>query len=171
MKSIKTINVYPTAQFPCRWEDLIDNKKKLIATIYTESEAKKDNLSFGIKKAKDGSYDIVVDATEINNEVVRNSLKDLEKMTNKTYKFISEKTNEDKIIDYSKKLIKSDERFKDKKGDYNFSKAKTSLEKNLVIRSWIGELIYETMVYKNPEVFKSLEKTINIEIRELLKSK
>lgn len=54
----KTINVYSTAQFPCPWDDLIirkkikiklpkrgqfkeKNKNKLIATIYTEKEAKK----------------------------------------------------------------------------------------------------------------------------------
>ena len=168
-----TINVYSTSQFPCQWEDLIiknrQKTKKLIATIYTEREALKDNLGFGIKRGEDGVYDIVVDALEINNEVVRNALKDLEKKTCQKYKFISKKTNEDGIIDYANRLIKYSKRFEDKNGNYNFNQAKISYEKTLVIRSWIGELLYEAITYKNAETLKSLETTINFEIRELLK--
>lgn len=168
---MKSINVYSTSQFPSQWDDLITKEKRLIATLYTKKEAKKDNISFGVKKAKDGIYDIVVDATEINNEIVKNALKDLTKKTNKKYRFVSKRTNEDKIIDYSNKLLKYAEKFKDKEGYYDFSQVKTPYEKNLVIRSWIGELLYEAIVYKNPEVLKSLEKTMDIEIKELLKSK
>ena len=172
---MKPINVYSTSQFPCQWEDLIiknrQNTKKLIATIYTEKEAQKDNLGLGIKRERDGVYDIVVDALEINNEVVRNALKDLEKKTNQKYKFISKKTNEDKIIDYANKLMKYSKRFEDKNGNYNFNQAKISYEKILVIRSWIGELLYEAITCKNAETLKSLETIISFEIKELLKNK
>ena len=172
MKSIKTIKVYSTAQFPCQWDDLVikeKKKKKLIATIYSKKEAEKDNLGFGIKKARDNIYDLVVDASEINNQVVRDALQDLEKRTHKKYKFFSEKTNEDRIIDYANKLIKYGEKFKNKNGDYDFSQVKIPYEKNLVIRSLIGEILYEAITYKNPKGLKSLETTINLEIKELLK--
>lgn len=135
-----------------------------------KKKQKKDGLSFGIKKSKDKIYDIVVDATEINNEVVRNALKNLEKITKQKYNFISKKTPEDKIIDYANKLIKYGEKSKEKNGNYNFDMAKIFFEKNLVIRSWVGELIYEALTYKDPRTLKSLEKTINIEIKYLLKN-
>lgn len=82
-----TIRVRPTCEYPCQWDDLIDSRRKVIATIYTYEEGEKDNLKPGITKGKDGIYDIVVHSNEINNEVVRNALKDLEKVTNKRYVF------------------------------------------------------------------------------------
>lgn len=86
----KIIKVRPTCEYPCQWDDLIDSRKKLIATIYTLEEGEKDNLKPGISKGKDGIYDIVVYAKEINNEVARNALKDLEKVTGKRYVFVGQ---------------------------------------------------------------------------------
>ena len=83
----KRIRVKPTCEYPSQWDDLINSNKKVIATIYTIEEAEKDNLKPGITKGKDGIYDIVVHSNEINNEVARNALKDLEKVTNKQYVF------------------------------------------------------------------------------------
>ena len=172
---MKKIMVYQTSEFPCSYEDLVIKGKKggtTIATIYTEGYAKKYtaiNPLPRIKKSKKGIYDIVVDASEINSEVVRNALKDLEKKTHKKYKFICKKTAEDKIFKYAEQLIEYGKRFKTKKG-YNFDKV-TAHEKTQIIRSWIGEILYEAGVYKNLPVLKSLEKTISIEIEDLIKRK
>src|SRR4030042_2906724 len=87
-KSKKIIKVRPTSEYPCQWDDLIDSRKKVIATIYTLQEGKKDNLKPGIVKGEDGIYDVVVHAKDINNEVVRNALRDLEKVTGKRYRFV-----------------------------------------------------------------------------------
>lgn len=107
MKKHKNIiKINPTCEYPCQWDDLIDSRKKVIATIYTLEEGKKDNLKPGVTKGKDGIYDIVVYAKEINNEVVRNALKDLEKITGKQYIFAGSSSPEDKIITYAKKLMR-----------------------------------------------------------------
>ena len=172
---MKKIRVYQTSEFPCPYEDLIvkgERRKITIATIYTEGYAKKCTKIKPlprIKKSKGGIYDIVVDASEINSEVVRNALKDLEKKTHKRYKFICKKTAEDKIFKYAEQLIEYGKRFRTEKG-YNFDKA-TAHEKTQRIRSWLGEMLYEAGVYKNLPVLKSLEKTIAIEIEDLIKRK
>ena len=90
-KNIKktTIKITPTSVYPCQWDDLIDSKNNVIATIYTLKEGKKDNFKSGITKGKDGIYDIVVDSKEITVEVVRNALVDLEKVTDKRYMLVS----------------------------------------------------------------------------------
>jgi len=171
---MKKINIYPTVQFPCQWDDLvvkIGKNKKTIATIYTEKEAEKDNLKLGIGKGNDGIYDIVIDGAEINNEVVRNSLKDLEKRTHNSYKFVSKQTEEDKIIAYSDKLNALSDKYKDKSDCYDFSKIKSPVEKSRVIKSWIGEILYEAITYKNLDTLKSLAEMIGIEIKELIKQK
>ena len=173
---MKKIRVYQTIEFPCPYEDLVVKGKQgkiTIATIYTEGYAKKYttiNSLPRIKKSKNGIYDIVVDASEINNEIVRNALKDLEKKTHKKYKFICKKTAEDKIFKYAEQLIEYGERFRTKKG-YNLDRAKTPREKTQIIRGWIGEMLYEAEVYKNLPALKSLEKTIAIEIKDLIKQK
>ncbi|MBI3377398.1 MAG: hypothetical protein HY035_03200 [Nitrospirae bacterium] len=82
-KRLKSIKVKPTGEYPCQWDDLIDSKNNVIATIYTLKEGKKDNLKSGITKGTDGIYDIVVNSKEITVEVVRNALVDLEKVTDK----------------------------------------------------------------------------------------
>ena len=158
-----------TGCYPCQWDDLIDSNKMVIATIYTEKEAKANGLKPGIRKAKDGIYNIVVYSNEINNEVVRNALKDLSKKTKQTYKFLVEKTLEDKIIDYANKIMKPSEKYKDLKGNYDFSKASTSKEKADIMMGWIGEILYEGTTYKDKSALESLVKLINIEIQELIK--
>ena len=85
----KRKKIRSSCEYPSQWDDLIDSRKNVIATIYTLEEGKKDNLKPGIKKGKDGIYDIVVHANEINNEVVRNALEDLGKVTGKQYVFES----------------------------------------------------------------------------------
>lgn len=84
---MKMHRIRQTCEYPCQWDDLINSHNKVIATIYTINEGKKDSLKPGITKGKDGIYDIVVHSNEINNEVARNALKDLEKVTNKRYVF------------------------------------------------------------------------------------
>jgi len=84
-KKLETIKLKPTGEYPCQWDDLIDSKNNAIATIYTLTEGKKDNLKPGITKGTDGIYDIVVNSKEITAEVVRNALADLEKVTDKRY--------------------------------------------------------------------------------------
>lgn len=59
-KHKKIIRVKPTCDYPCQWDDLIDSRKKIIATIYTLEEGEKDNLKPGITKGKDEIHDIVV---------------------------------------------------------------------------------------------------------------
>ena len=86
-KKLKAIKVKPTGEYPCQWDDLIDSKNNVIATIYTLMEGKKDNLKSGITKGKDGICDIVVNSKEITVEVVRDALADLEKVTDKRYVF------------------------------------------------------------------------------------
>jgi hypothetical protein len=84
-KKSEDIKLKPTGEYPCQWDDLIDSKNNLIATIYTLKEGKKDNLKYGITKGTGGIYDIVVNSKEITVEVVRNALADLEKVTDKRY--------------------------------------------------------------------------------------
>ena len=89
MKKHRIIKIKPTSEYPCQWDDLIGPGKKVIATLYTLQEGKKDNLKIGITKGKDGIYDIVVSKTkEINGKVARNALNDLEKVTGKKYVFV-----------------------------------------------------------------------------------
>ena len=167
-KRKKTIRVKPTCEYPCLWDDLIGPSGKVIATIYTLEEGEKDNLKSGITKGKDGIYDIVVHAEEINNEVVRNALKDLEKVTGKGCVFAGTPSPEDSIIAYAEKLMKPLNKYGNSKEGYDFSKAKTPKQKAEVICIWIGEILYETLTYKDAETVKSLTKTIKTEIEELI---
>jgi len=84
-KKSEAIKLKPTGEYPCQWDDLIDSKNNVIATIYTRRKGKKDNQKSGITKGTDGIYDIVVNSKEITAEVVRNALVDLEKVTDKRY--------------------------------------------------------------------------------------
>lgn len=168
-KRKKIINVRPTCEYPCQWDDLIDSRKKVIVTIYTLEEGEKDNLKPGITKGKDGIYDIVVHAKEINNEVVRNALKDLEKVTGKRYVFASSHSPEDKIIAYAERLMRPLKKYGNPKEGYDFSKARTARQKAGVIGIWIGEILYEALTYKDVEAVKSLTETIKTEIEEIIK--
>lgn len=169
IKSKKIIRVRPTCEYPCQWDDLIDSDKKVIATIYTLKEGEKDNLKTGMTKGKNGIYDIVVHSKEIKNEVVRNALKDLEKVTGKRYVFVGSSSPEDKIIAYAERLMKPLKKYGNPKKGYDFSKAGTAKQKAEVICTWIGEILYETLTYKDLEAIKSLTKTIKAEIEELIK--
>lgn len=164
----KPIRIKPTGQYPCQWDDLIDEENNVIATIYTEKEAKKDGLKFGITEGKDGIYDIVISTKEINNEVVENELERLSRRTEKKYQFVTKSTLEDKLIKYANKLIKPIEKYGNKKSGYDFSKARTPKQKTEVIGIWIGEILYEALVYKDVKTVKSLTTTIKLEIRNLI---
>src|SRR3990172_13261059 len=121
----RIIRVRQSCEYPCQWDDLISHDKKVIATIYTVEEGKKDKLKPGIKKGKDGIYDIVVYTKEINNEVVKNALKDLQKVTGKRYAFEGMPSSEDIIISYAEKLMKPLKKYGNPKEGYDFSKAIT----------------------------------------------
>ena len=164
----KIIRVKPTCEYPCQWDDLIGPSGKVIATIYTLEEGERDNLNPGIVKGKDGIYDIVVHAKEINNEVVRNALQDLEKVTGKRYVFAGSSSLEDKIIAYAERLMRPLKKYGISKEGYDFSKAKTPKQKAEVIGIWIGEILYEALTYKDAGTVKSLTETIKMEIEELL---
>ena len=163
-KHKKIIKVRPTCEYPCQWDDLINSHKKVIATIYTLDEGKNDNLKPGITKGKDGIFDIVVYSKEINNEVVRNALQDLEKVTNKRYVFASSPSHEDKIIAYAERLMRPLKKYGNPEEGYDFSKARTAKQKAEIIGIWIGEILYEALTYKDVESVKSLTNTIQIEI-------
>lgn len=165
------IKVRPTSEYPSQWDDLIASRKKVIATVYTLEEGEKDNLKLGITKGKDGIYDIVVHAEEINNEVVRNALKDLEKVTSERYVFVGSPSSEDKIIAYAERLMRPLKKYGNSEEGYDFSKAKTAKQKAEVIGVWIGEILYEALTYKDVTTIKSLTKMIKIEIEELISEK
>lgn len=167
----KIVRVKPTCDYPCQWDDLINSHNKVIATIYTIEEAEKDNPKPGITKGKDGIFDIVVYSKEINNEVVRNALQDLEKVTNKRYVFASSPSHEDKIIAYAERLMRPLKKYGDPKKGYVFSKARTAKQKTEIIGIWIGEILYEALTYKDVESVNSLVKTIRTEIEDLVDSR
>lgn len=169
-KHMNIIRVKPTGEYPSQWDDLINSNKKVIATIYTIEEAEKDNLKPGITKGKDGIFDIVVYSKEINNEVVRNALKDLEKVTNKRYVFEVSPSSEDKIIAYAEGLMRPLKKYGNPEVGYDFSKARTAKQKAEIIGIWIGEILYEALTYKDDESIKSLIKTIQTEIEDLVDS-
>jgi cytochrome c551/c552 len=91
----KAIKIKPACEYPSQWDDLIGPGEKVIATIYTFTEGAKDNLSPGITQGKDGIYDIVVHAKEINNEVVRNALNDLARITGRKHIFMGSEDESD----------------------------------------------------------------------------
>ncbi len=165
------MRIKPTSEYPSQWDDLIGPNKKVIATIYTSKEGKKDSLNSGITKGKDGIYDIVAHAKEINNAVVRNALKNLGKVTGMQYIFVSTPSPEDRIIDYAERLMKPLKKYGNPDEGYDFSKARTSRQKAEVICIWIGEILYEALAYKDVEAVKSLTETIKTEIEELIKDK
>lgn len=170
-KHKNTIRVRSTCEYPCQWDDLIDSRKQIIATIYNLKEGERDNLKLGITKGKDGIYDIVVHSEEINNEVVRNALEDLGKVTGKRYVFTGSPALEDKIIAYTERLMRPLKKYGNPKKGYDFSKARTPKQKAEVINIWIGEILYEALTYKDVESTKSLINVIQTEIEELIPNK
>ena len=71
---------------PARSVDLIYNKNKIYAVVYTLAEAAEDKLALGVTKAKDGIYDIVLDVPEVNVSVIEKALKELSKITTLEYR-------------------------------------------------------------------------------------
>ena len=171
MERRKIIRLRPTCGYPCQWDDLINSSKKVIATIYTLEEGGKDNIRPGITKGKDGIYDIVVHAKEINNEVVRNALRDLEEVTDKRYVFSGSPSSEDKIIAHAERLMRPLVKYGNPEKGYNFLKARTVKEKAEVICVWIGEILYEALTYKDAKTVESLTETTKAEIEELISEK
>jgi len=167
-KHKKAIKIKPTCEYPCQWDDLIDSRNKPIATIYTLKEGIKDNKKTGITKGENGICDIVVDTREINNEVVRNALKDLEKAAEKRYIFAGSPSPEDEIIAYAERLMKPLIKYGDHEKGFNFTKARTPKEKTEVIGIWLGEILYDALTYKDDKSVKSLIKTILTEIEDLM---
>lgn len=170
-RHINIMKVRQTCEYPCQWDDLINSHNKVIATIYTLEEGENDNLKPGITKGKDGIYDIVVHSNEINNEVARNALKDLEKVTNKRYVFAGSPSHEDKIIAYTERLMRPLKKYGNPEEGYDFSKARTAKQKAEIIGIWIGEILYEALTYKDVESVKSLTHTIQTEIEGLIPNK
>ncbi len=165
----KAIKIKPACEYPCQWDDLIGPSGKVLATIYTFEEGAKDNLEPGIKKGKDGIYDIVVHTKEINNEAVRNALKNLERITGGKYVFLGSASLEDEIIAYTERLMKPLKKYGSPDDGYDFSKARTAWEKTEVISIWIGEILYEALTHKDSLTVRSLIETIQTEIEELIK--
>lgn len=84
------INLRTTGEYPCQWDDLIDEHGKTYATVYTLKNARGDGVTeAGITQSSDGIFDIVIDAPKLTKDVVRNSLKELSKITGIEYKFNS----------------------------------------------------------------------------------
>lgn len=165
----KVVKIRPACEYPSQWDDLIGPDGKVIATIYTFEEGAKDSRKLGIKKGKDGVYDIVVDAKEINNKVVRNALKKLEKITGSKYVFAGSSSPEDEIIAYAEKLMKPLKKYGNPDAGYDFSGARTAKQKAEVIGIWIGEILYEALIYKDSQTVRSLIETIQTEVEELIK--
>lgn len=166
----KAIRIRPTGEYPCQWDDLIEPGRKVRATVYTLEEGKKDHLKPGITKGKDGVYDIVVDAKEINNEVARNALKDLGKVTGRRYVFAGFPSPEDELLAYAERLLTPLKKYGTSRQGYDFSRAKTPRQKAEVIGIWIGEILYDALTYKDVATVKSLTETIRAEIEELIRS-
>jgi hypothetical protein len=170
-KPQKVTRVKPTCEYPCTWDDLIGPGKKVLATIYTDEEGEKDHLKLGITKGRDGIYDIVVHTKEINNEVARNALKDLGKVTGRQYVFAGSPSIEDKIIQYAERLMKPLKKYGTPEKGYDFSEARTDRQKADVIGIWIGEILYEALTSKDVTAVKSLTETIRAEIEDLIREK
>lgn len=85
MTDKKPIELYTLIEYPTNYDDLVDKKKKTVAAIYTLAYASVKVQ--GITKAKDGIYDIVVGAREINNLIVNIALKDLSRHAGREFIF------------------------------------------------------------------------------------
>lgn len=112
---------------------------------------------------------MVVYAKEINNEVVRDAFKDLEKITDKRYIFKGTTSYEDGIIVYAERLMKPLIKYEDHEEGYDFSKAKTHRQKAEIIGIWAGEILYEALICKDVNAVTSLTRTIKTEIEDLIK--
>jgi len=81
------MNLKTTGEYPCQWDDIVNEKGKTYATIYTLKNARKDEITrAGITKKNNGIFDIVVDVPELTKELVQTALKELSKITGIEYK-------------------------------------------------------------------------------------
>ena len=80
-----------TGYYPCSWDDIIDENKRVYATIHTLKSVKKDSF-LRLKREgitfdkKDKIYDIVIDAPELTEKIVKDSLRKLSEITGLVYK-------------------------------------------------------------------------------------
>ena len=87
----KTMKLKMTGYYPCPWDDLIDESKKVHVTIHTLKSVKKNPL-LRLKKEsitfdkKNNVYDIVIDVSELTEKIVKDSLKKLSEITGLAYK-------------------------------------------------------------------------------------
>lgn len=112
--SSKALNIYTVCDYPCEWDDLLDDKGQVIASIFTFEYIKNEDSSarIGITQSEDGIYDIVVNENEINNKVVQKALDALSKITAKKYKFegIHKKLKKKILNEISSELDKIDKK-------------------------------------------------------------
>ena len=87
----KIIHLKTLIKYLCQWDDLLDKYMKVHATVYTLRNAKKDPPisvpKLGITKGEDDVWDIIIDVPELTKDIVRNSLKELTKITGTKYVF------------------------------------------------------------------------------------
>lgn len=114
MNSSKVLNVYTVCDYPCEWDDLLDDKGQVIASIFTFDyiRAEDPRAKLGITQSEDGIYDIIVDDVEINGKVVQKALDSLSKLTAKKYKFegIHKKLKKKILNEISSELDKIDKK-------------------------------------------------------------
>jgi len=81
-----------TCVLPSQWNDLVDEKDNVIATVYTLKERQSDfeDAKVGIIKAEDGIYDVVVEAEELTDEVIGEAIGNLMGCTKENYEFTKE---------------------------------------------------------------------------------
>ena len=86
----RKMNLKTTGEYPCQWDDIINEKRKTYAAIYTLKNAREDEITkAGITKKKDGIFDIVIDAPKLTKNIVQNALKELSKITGIEYKLLN----------------------------------------------------------------------------------
>ena len=84
------MNLKTTSEYPCKWDDLINEQRETYATIYTLKNAREEGIiKIGITKKKDGIFDIVVDVPELTKELVQTAIKELSKITGIEYKLLN----------------------------------------------------------------------------------
>ena len=92
MEKKKFIKLRATGHYPCPWDDLIDDNNKVYVSVYTLISARKDP-SLKLEKSgitfneQDKVYDIVINVPKLTEEIVKEALERLSKITNIEYQF------------------------------------------------------------------------------------
>ncbi len=85
-KEKSKIALRSTGIYPCSWDDLIYETGRTYATVYTLENARENGfLEPGITKGDDGIFDIVIDAPELTEDVLRDALNNLSSTTGIKY--------------------------------------------------------------------------------------